>query len=261
MATGRIYNGFGQYEERKGEKGITLRYGGVEFWLPYQKVTAIPNYTFYYVDHDKSTPEHDEKGELVYQIYVVPGQRIVEELTMTQIPVPNKMKGIMAVEGKTTGRIVQVPAGRDSDGHPVFAEVAEVDATNAEKTEAERRAHDFKHQVIQEYFQSKRERMTGGKGRLNPEGMVRVFMDELNVADLDDVTTHQKQTGGIDIELIKVLVEEMRKGSEVNAQTLKEAIESVRKAGKAQFKSRPKSLNLAEHARQFDEQHSAEREE
>ena len=54
-----------------------------------------------------------------------------------------------------------------------------------EKKKAEQLSNEYKKLLVEEYFQSKRERMSGGHGRMTPLGMTKVFMDELNVADID----------------------------------------------------------------------------
>ena len=65
--------------------------------------------------------------------------------------------------------------------------------TEGEKQDAEARALEYKNQVVQEYFQSKRERMAGGKGRLVADSTVKTYMKELNIVDIDDFTRLQQQ--------------------------------------------------------------------
>src|SRR5437867_133467 len=110
MTTTFIVNGFGRYETRDyestptmpawSERGITLKYAGIEFWLPYDKPTPIPDWTFREVDHAKSTPDSESEGQLQYLTFVVRGERIAEELCDTQVPVANRDKGIITLSRK-----------------------------------------------------------------------------------------------------------------------------------------------------------------
>lgn len=256
MATGYIFNGFGKYDERDGELGIWLPYAGTQFWFPYQKVTPIPAYAFREVDHAKTTPE---KGEIlssaIYRNEFVDGKRIAEELTLKQIPVSNHDKGIQIIEGKPTGNSVVVFAGCSADsGAPIMAEVLEKVATKAEMDRAEASSIAYKRLVISEFFDSKRQRMTGGQGRNTPGDVTRLYMEELNVEDVDDVTAHQKSTG-MSPEVVRTIMEESRKAQEINGATLLQAVETVRKQGKAQLKTKgegKRSLGLAERKAAFE---------
>ncbi len=245
MATGFIYNAFGHYEEFKGEQGINLYFGGVPFWLPYQKVTAIPNWTLREVDHDRSTPQGGTKGVLVYQNIIVAGDYIVNELCNKGVPIEQRKMGIIPIAGKPTGKVITVNAGNTVDGAPLLVEISEREATKPERDEAAQLADNYRRNVIAEYFQSKRQKMNGGQGKITPDDRTRMYMDELNVQDNDDVTTHQKAAGGIDIELIKAIVELTRDATNVNAQDLLKAVETVRHGGKAQIVQRP-SIEVSE---------------
>ena len=138
-------------------------------------------------------------------------------------------------------------------GEILTTEIREVEATQAEKDRAAALALDYKKSVIQEYFQSKRERMAGGKGQLFPRGLVKVYMDELGVEDIDDVSRHQKNAGGFDPEILRVILEESRKGQQITSAEILRAVESVRKAGKVQLApGKPKSAGLAEYKQAYD---------
>lgn len=235
MSTAYIYNGFGHYEKKNGVEGLTLTYGGVPFFLAYKQVTPIPDWTFREVDHDKTSPDGEGEGVLTYKSFSVNGKRVCEELLMTQIPTKNSDKGIIEVEGKQTGRFLSIASGYTAEGQALTAEVREVVATKSEESKAEILALEYKKHVIQEYFQSKRERMAGGKGQLFPIGHIKVFMDELDIEDIDDVMKHQRTSGGMDPETLKVILEFASKGREVTAAAIEEAVAKVRKAGKAQL--------------------------
>ncbi len=191
MSTVAIFNGFGKYETNSvtGEKGITLSHGGIPFWLPFQSVAYIPDYTMREVDHDKSTPDGDAEGFLVYKTFRLSGERVAEELLETQIPNKNSLKGIIVIKGVRNGTLLTVPSGVSEDGQRLMTEVHGVDPTPEEVAYATQSARSFKEQIVQEYLQSKRERMAGGQGRLFPTGLIRVFMDELGVKDIDDLST------------------------------------------------------------------------
>lgn len=256
MATVQLWNGFGKYEtNEKGEQGITLFYGGVPFWLPFEQVSYIPDFTFREVDHDKSAAEGDQEGILTYRTFVIRGERIAEELLETQIPVKNSEKGIIRIyphQRKFTGKTREILSGYSESGEVLTTEVRELEPAKEEIRDAARKAEEYKRQVIQDYFQSKRERMAGGHGQLHAKGAVRVFMDELNVADIDDVENHQK--GGLDADLIRLIIEETRKAGELNGQALYEALETVRKMGKAQVTTTPakKNAGVAVYAKAYD---------
>lgn len=206
MSTVAIYNGFGKYETRDNEKGINLSYAGVNFWFPYKKITYIPDYTFREVDHDKSTPLPGEEGILTYRSFRTSGERVAEELLEVQIPVPNKDKGIIKIDtSKRTGKFLNVYAGMTEDGAKQTAEVAECTVSESEVGYAERLARSYKEGVIAAYFQSKRERMAGGQGRLTPEGLVRVFMEELGVKDIDSLPTQNNGNSNLEQLLTQLL--------------------------------------------------------
>jgi len=191
--TGYIYNGFGQYQKRGKETGIALTYGGVEFWLPYKKVTAIPDFNFREIDH-AATAEAWEDGNdeaLIYKVHRIPGARIVEELTEKQEPVKNREKGIIpvaALRDKLTDKHIKVAAGADEDGKPQYEEVRELKPSLDEITLAETLALEYKKLEIERYFQSKRDRMSGHQGYLVPTGLTKEFMKELGVSDIDQVS-------------------------------------------------------------------------
>lgn len=253
VSTAYVYNGFGGYDERNGVRGFALTYAGLEFFFPFEQVTIIPDWTFRELDHDKSTPDGEGEGELVYKTFVVNGRRVAEELLMTQVPVRNRDKGLIEIQGKPTGRMATVTSGSDLYGQTLTAEVQEKEATKAEREQAAKLSLDFKKQLIQEYFQSKRERMAGGKGRIFPHGIVKVFMDELQVEDIDDVSRHMKVTGGLDPATITALVEAIYKGQEINGARLQEAVETVRKAGKAQLtRGKGRNTGMAEYREAYD---------
>ncbi len=242
MATAYIWNGFADYDEIK-------TYGGMTFRFPFQQVTAIPDWGYKELDHDKSTASEGDEGQRVYKIWTMPGKRIAEEITMSQA---NRERGIIEIQGKRTGKMIVVPAGVTWEGSVNMVEVPEVEPTRSEKEEAAQLALAFRKRMIEEYFQSKRERISGGKGRIFPSGIVKTFMEELNIEDIDDVMKHQK-TGGMDAETLIALVREIRRGDELNGAALREAIDSVRKAGKVQLsKAKPKPSGLGEYKAAYD---------
>jgi hypothetical protein len=221
MSTGYIYNGFGQYEKNAaGEKGITLMYAGNQFWLPYKKVTPLPDFTLREVDHDKSTPPAGEEGFLVYKEVRVSGQRLLEEMTETQIPVKNREKGIIPVlvhPDKFTGHVVHVYVGSSETGQLMFDDVRELKASEEEIASAELLASEYKATRVQEYFHSKRERIGGGKGQLFPTGLVKTFMAELGVEDIDAVVMKPQQqapTAGLTIQDVMALFKELQATSQ-----------------------------------------------
>lgn len=194
MSTVAVYNGFGQYETKDGEKGLTLSYAGLPFWFPFEKVAYLPDFLLREVDYDKSIADNGEACDMVFKNVRVSGQRLAEEMLETQIPIPNSMKGLILVTGKKGTFLVAIPAGWDELGNPLTAETFEIFPTDEEKQRAASLARTYKEQIIQEYFQSKRERMAGGHGQIFPTGMVRIFMNELGVKDIDDVTKQTTQT-------------------------------------------------------------------
>lgn len=254
MATAYIGNYLGDASHPDtGERGDMLYYAGQGFWLPFEAVTPIPNMTFRELNHSRSTAERGETSELLYDSVNVSGQMIARSLTENQIPYPNKDKGIIMIDGKSTGKSLTVNAGITADGEFMTVDVPEKEATRPEIERGRKLALDFKHLVIQEFFKDKRVAMTGKPGRMTPNPLERKYMEELNVQDIDDVTTHQKESGGINAELIKLIIEETQKAGEVNASTLREAIATVRKQGKAQVsRSRPVPLNLKKNAEEYD---------
>lgn len=201
MGAVAIYNGFGKYEtNEKGQKGITLTYGGIKFWLPYKRVAYIPDYTFREVDHQASSADIGEESVLTYRTFRVTGERIAEELLETQIPVPNKEKGILLLDKKTpkNGLFVNAYAGITEEGVEMTTEVPEVEVTEHDVARAERLAREYKERIIQEYFQSKSERMAGGHGRLTPAGLTKTFMEELGVKDIDTLPTQSNGEDAIE---------------------------------------------------------------
>lgn len=197
MSTVAIYNGFGKYEiDEKGVNGITLMYAGVPFWFPYKRITYLPDFTFREVDHNASTPEQGEEGFLTYRTHRVSGERLAEELLDKQEPVPNKDKGLLKLEKPRPkgGAPVNVYAGITEDGTILTAEVNEVLVSDADVARAEKLAQEYKEQVIQEYFQSKRERLAGGHGPLVPRGFTKIFMTELGVKDIDALPTQSQNS-------------------------------------------------------------------
>lgn len=242
MATAYLFNGFAKYERKNdapdGELGVTLKYAGLPFWLPYKQVTTIPNFTLREVDHDRSTPTKGDAGELVYRSVIVMGDRIANEMTESQIPIQIKDTGIIRIEGKATGNAIEVWSGTDEDGTRLTIEVPERVATMGEMTRALATAEAYKKDEIQRYFDSKRQRMAGGQGQLQPSRMVRIFMEELNIEDLDDVTAHAKNSG-ISKEGLKEFAEAISKSTgEAISDNLQKAVQSVRAKGKAQFRPR-----------------------
>lgn len=193
MSNVAIYNGFGQYESTPyGEKGITLTHGGVPFWLPFNKVSYIPDFTMREIDHDASTANGEEEGRLQYKTFRISGERIAEELLQTQIPTPNHDKGIIVIaneKDKRKNTYATVYAGMGDDGRPITVEVQEITPTEFEVAESKRLALAYKQEVIQNYFQGKRERIMGNHGfPVIPTGLVKTFMAELGVKDMDDVS-------------------------------------------------------------------------
>lgn len=216
MSTVAIYNGFGQYEtNQNGQKGIMLSHGGVPYWFPYGKVSYIPDITMREVDHDASTANGEEEGVLTYKTFRLDGRRVAEELLETQVPFKNSYKGILVIsqeKEKRKNSYVSVFAGFSEDGEKLSTEVQEIEPSSFELAEAERRARQYKEETIQLYFQSKRERMAGGHGQIFPSGLVRVFMTELGVKDIDDVSRQISTvaaTPGMSPEMLLTLVKEI----------------------------------------------------
>lgn len=220
MSTAAIFNGFGQYESKPGgEKGITLLHGGVPFWFPFDKVTYIPDFVMREVDHDKSTAKDgEEEGILQYLTFRLSGERIAEELLEPQIPTPNQDKGIIRIDNHPSKRLnsyVTVRAGFDDFGRVLTTEVQEITPTEYEIAEAHSKARAYKEEVINTYFQGKRERMSGGNGRLFPAGLTKTFMTELGVKDIDDVTKQLEAvaaTPGVTPETLLSVVRELING-------------------------------------------------
>lgn len=193
MGTAVIFNGFGQYEQTNdGQKGITLSHGGVQFWLPFKEVSYIPDFTMREVDHEASAGTKDTEGKLVYKTYRLSGERIAEELLEIQIPYTNSQKGIILISSsdpkKRKNSYKSVLAGFSEDGKRLMTDVQEVTPTDYEKEEAYRLARAYKEEIIQMYFQTKRERMAGGQGQMFPTGLIRTYMNELGIKDIDDVS-------------------------------------------------------------------------
>lgn len=192
MSTAVVFNGYGHYETNNdGQKGITLRHGGVEFWMPYDQVTYIPDYTMREIDHEASTASGEDEGVLTYKTFRISGERIAEELLETQIPFKNSYMGIILIANdlaKRQNSYVKVLAGVSDSGQKLYTEVQEIKPTAFEIAEAHRLATVFKEAVIQQYFQGKRERMMGGFGHQPfPTGLIRTYMEELDVQDIDDI--------------------------------------------------------------------------
>ena len=233
MSTAHIWNGFGRYETRrvgnKDEFGITLTYAGVAFWLPYEQVTYIPDFTIREVDHDKSSADTESESVLTYKTFVIRGERIAEELTEVQQPYKNSQKGIIVIfphNRKFTDKYLEVRSGFAENGEELTAEVREIIPTDDEKKRAAKLADDYKRQVVTDYFNSKRERMAGGKGLLNPGLATRRYMDELGIKDIDALERHI-DVQGLNAELLSAVIEQMRKANELNGNKLLEAIETI----------------------------------
>lgn len=278
MSTAYIFNAMkglhpdGSYETRTDPKtgetqyGTTLKWAGLDWWFPYQQVTPIPNYALCEVDHDKSTPQRGDTGQVVYRNIFVDGGRVAHELTenTSETSDPNKEKGIQVIEGKATGNEIAVFGGVDADSrHPIIVNVMERVATKSEIERCEAAAKLYKEKIIADYFDSKRQRMTGGQGKHIPDKVTRTYMNELNVEDNDDITAHQKNLSGFTPEMLRVLMEETRKGQEINGAKLLEAVETVRKKGKAQLSNkrvgaRVTNLNLAANKAKWDAEHPEE---
>lgn len=224
MSTAAVYNGYGQYEQTEfGEKGITLSHGGVPFWFPFEKVTYLPDYTLREVDHDKSTANGEEEGVLTYRTVRLDGRRLAEELLEIQIPTKNREKGLVPITITKDNRknsYVEVCAGVSEEGLVLTTEVQEVVPSEMEIAEARRLAKQYKEEVIQLYFQSKRERMAGGHGQLFPTGLIRVYMNELGVQDIDDVSrmiSTAAQSPGMSPEVLLQLVKDIMTAAQAQA--------------------------------------------
>jgi hypothetical protein len=213
MSTVAVFNGFGQYEMKNdGQKGITLKHGGVEFWFPYDEVTYLPDFTMREVDHRESSSEGDEESVLIYKTFRISGNRLAEELTETQIPYANSKKGIIVISSDRTKRkdsYVEVFAGVGDDGTRLTTEVQEVVPSDFEIEDAHVRAREYKEEIVQLYFQAKRERLAGGHGPIFPTGLIKVYMKEMGVKDIDDVTRQLETaaaTPGISTEQLLTLI-------------------------------------------------------
>ncbi len=260
MSTVYVYNAFSPYDERNGLYGTALSFSGTEFFFPFQQVTVIPNWTFRLLDHDKSTPQQGDKGETIYQTVIIPGHILANELLERQVPFSNKQKGLLPITGKATGKSVEMFSGCDGEGSHITTEINEKTATPSEVAAAEALAKRYKETVVQDYFQSKRQRMAGGNGQLHPDAQTRLYMDELGLEDLDDVSAHTKAAqGGLTPELLKTIIDSVNAGNQVNAESLREAIATIRRAGNEPqvAKARPRSLGLAENAAKYDEKQKA----
>lgn len=201
MSTVAIYNGFGGYEKYEVapgvvKKGVLLHHGGVPFFFPFEEVTYIPDFTMREVDHNASTADKEEESILTYKTFPISGQRIAEELLETQVPYPNSSRGFLVVEpdrSKYGPEHKTILSGFTEDGRKLFTEVQEIVPSETDVATAKRLARIYKEQMVQDYFQSKRERMAGGHGQIFPTGMIRVYMEELGVKDIDDVSRHVSQ--------------------------------------------------------------------
>jgi hypothetical protein len=215
MSTIAVFNGFGKYEQTQdGQKGITLKFGGVPFWLPYDKITYFPDYTMREVDQDKSSPGGQVQGELVYHTFRVSGDTIVDILLENGDTHKNSDKGIIVIpsEGHRKDSYIKVSSGYEIDGRPIFESIQEIVPTALEIQEAHRLADIYKQTVVQEYLQSKRERINGGVGQTTPSGLTRVYMDELGIKDLDDVSKSLEQSGanGLTLEILQEAVKALQ---------------------------------------------------
>lgn len=222
MSTVAIYNGFGGYETKDGKQGVTLTHGGVPFWFPYEGVCYIPDYTMREVDHDKSSADKEEESVLTYKTFILKGERIAEELLETQIPHPNSAKGFAIVIPSAADRQAQkyitIPSGYTEEGSALTTDVMAVTPSDNVKAVAKQKADEYKTEIVRAYYQSKRERMSGGHGQLFPIGSVKRFMDELGLKDIDDVAV-KNAAGGSDLaELIKLLVPALQGGSKPTEQ-------------------------------------------
>jgi len=244
-----IYNAFGQYESRNDEPGIALPYAGLEFWLPFEKTTPIPNYTFRELDHDRSTPQLDSPGELVYQNVIVPGGRVAEELVNKQIPVSYSAMGVMIVQGKPVfddqgqTKIISLLAGHTAEGLPIYVDTVVKEATKSEVTLANKNAKLYKEQMVQEYFQSKRSRMMGGQGRHIPDARIRLYLEELGLTDIDDVAA--RKSSGLDSAMLTQIITAITSASD-------ERLAEVLKSLSPNAKHAKRSQGLAEHAAEWD---------
>jgi len=214
MSTVAVFNGFGQYEMKNdGQKGITLKHGGVEFWFPFNEVTYLPDFTLREVDHRESTSDGDEESFLVYKTVRISGNRLAEELLETQVPYANSLKGIVLISSDRTKRKdshVEIWAGTSEEGTRLTTEVQEVEASEFEIADAHAKARAYKEEIINQYFQAKRERLAGGHGPIFPTGNIKVFMKELGVKDIDDVTRQLETvaaTPGISNEQLMLLIQ------------------------------------------------------
>jgi hypothetical protein len=214
MSTVAVYNGFGQYESNNnGEKGITLSHGGVAFWFPFEKVTYLPDFTMREVDHRESSSDGDEESVLTYKTFRISGNRLAEEMLATQVPYPNSEKGIIIISSDRSKRkdsYVKVRAGFSDEGVVLTTEIQEVEASEFEIAESKRLAREYKEQIVQLYFQAKRERLAGGHGPIFPTGLIKVFMRELNIKDIDDVTRQLETaaaTPGMSNEQLALLIQ------------------------------------------------------
>lgn len=268
MSTGYLYNGYGKYETKNGhedgERGIYLTYAGVPFWLPYQKVTPLPNWTFREVDQAATTPGGSGQitQRVVYREVNVLGDRIAREIVEAESshPQTNKDRGIIIIQGKPTGQAITVNAGSDENGSPIMVEIPEREATKSEIAEADNLSTNYKKAEIQRYFAQKRERMNGGQGLLVPSRMTRIFMEELNIEDIDDVSAHAKNQGMSKEFLTELLAGVAEKTSEAMADNLAGAVQTVRNNGKAQLtnaKNGRRSLGLAEHKAKVEAEEAA----
>src|ERR1051326_3973361 len=192
MSTVAVYNGFGKYENKDGELGITLTYAGVPFWFPYKQITYLPDWSFREVDHKETAGQDgDAEGFLTYKTWRCKGERVAEEVLDKQEPISHAKKGMLRLANPRPkgGMPVSVFCGRSEDGEKLTADVFEVEPSDADIAEADRLAYEYKELIIQQYFASKRERLAGGHGQLVPRGFVKAFMKELNVKDIDALPT------------------------------------------------------------------------
>lgn len=202
MSTVAVYNGFGKYEQsNEGQKGMTILFGGEPFWFPYDEVTYLPDYTKREVNHREMTSD-DGFGSLQYMTFRVTGEQLAAAMLDSQVPTPNREKGMIVLQNdakKRKNNYLQVFSGMDEPGNKIFTEVQEIAPSEFEINEAHAKARAYKEAEIQQYFQGKRERMMGGFGHpAFPTGLIREYMHELGISDVDDITAKKGDTTSIE---------------------------------------------------------------
>lgn len=205
MSTVAVYNAYGRYEQtNEGQKGITLLYGGVPFWFPFEAVTYLPDFTMREIDHRETTSDGDGTGVVQYKTFRVTGEQLAAALLESQVPYKNSEKGIIPIVNdakKRKNNYIRVFAGVDEIGNRIITEVQEITPSELEISDAKARAQSYKELEIQNYFQGKRERMMGGFGHpAFPTGLIRAYMEELGIKDLDDIS--KKGDGAASVEAL-----------------------------------------------------------